>query len=226
MLRTTLASAIALVLFLGSGVSVYAGDESAWEPLELELPPPVFTGTPADLNSPNLEPRPDEPKQPVKVPPGVENLALDKILDSDVAFPTFGSLEQITDGDKRANYRQVVQLPEGKHYVQIDLEEEYPLYAIAFWHYHEEARIYFDVVVQIGNDENFFRDVTTVFNNDHDNSLGLGVGKDKEYVDGAPGKVIPIKGAKARYVRLYSNGNTTDDRNHYVEVEVYGLPDE
>jgi hypothetical protein len=24
-------------------------------------------------------------------------------------------------------------------------------------------------------------------------------------------------------VRLYSNGNTTNDLNHYVEVEVYGL---
>ena len=32
------------------------------------------------------------------------------------------------------------------------------------------------------------------------------------------------KGAKGRYVRLYSNGNTTNDLNHYVEVEVYGLP--
>jgi hypothetical protein len=24
-------------------------------------------------------------------------------------------------------------------------------------------------------------------------------------------------------MRLYSNGNTTNDLNHYVEIEVYGL---
>jgi hypothetical protein len=29
---------------------------------------------------------------------------------------------------------------------------------------------------------------------------------------------------KGRYVRLYSNGNTSNDLNHYVEVEVYGTP--
>jgi hypothetical protein len=29
---------------------------------------------------------------------------------------------------------------------------------------------------------------------------------------------------KGRYVRLYSNGNTTNDLNHYVEVEVHGSP--
>ena len=29
---------------------------------------------------------------------------------------------------------------------------------------------------------------------------------------------------KARYVRLYSKGNTSNDMNHYVEVEVLGLP--
>ena len=32
------------------------------------------------------------------------------------------------------------------------------------------------------------------------------------------------RGAKGRYIRLYSNGNTANDMNHYVEVEVYGIP--
>ena len=48
------------------------------------------------------------------------------------------------------------------------------------------------------------------------------------YLGGCPiirseGKLFDPKGAKGRYVRLYSNGNTTNDLNHYVEVEVYGL---
>ena len=36
--------------------------------------------------------------------------------------------------------------------------------------------------------------------------------------------LIDPKGIKGRYVRLYSNGNTANDLNHYVEVEVYGTP--
>ena len=66
--------------------------------------------------------------------------------------------------------------------------------------------------------------VTTVFNNDHDNTSKLGLGKDKEYIEVAEGKLFDAKGAKGRYVRLYSNGNTTNDLTHYVEVEVYGSP--
>ena len=31
-------------------------------------------------------------------------------------------------------------------------------------------------------------------------------------------------GGSGRYLRLYSQGNTADDFNHYVEVEVYGIP--
>ena len=37
-------------------------------------------------------------------------------------------------------------------------------------------------------------------------------------------KSVDAKGAVARYVRLYSKGSTADEQNHYVEVEVYGLP--
>ena len=37
-------------------------------------------------------------------------------------------------------------------------------------------------------------------------------------------RVIDAKGTKARYVRLWSNGNTSNDMNHYCEVQVYGTP--
>ena len=33
---------------------------------------------------------------------------------------------------------------------------------------------------------------------------------------------LTAKGAAGRYVRLYSNGNTSDELNHYCEVEVHG----
>jgi hypothetical protein len=30
------------------------------------------------------------------------------------------------------------------------------------------------------------------------------------------------KAARLQYVRLYSNGNTANDMNHYIQVEIYG----
>jgi len=78
-------------------------------------------------------------------------------------------------------------------------------------------------VVQVGKDEDFI-DYKTVFNNDHDNSAGQGKGTDKVYVEDYQGKLIDCKGVKGRYVRLWSNENTTDESNHYIEVEVFGKP--
>ena len=68
------------------------------------------------------------------------------------------------------------------------------------------------------------RGVKTIFNNDADDSLGLGAGRDLSYVETYEGKLMEGKGAQGRYVRLFSNGNTHDDLNHYIEVEVYGRP--
>jgi len=92
------------------------------------------------------------------------------------------------------------------------------------WHYHKQACVYFDVVVQVASDRDFITNVKTVFNNDIDNSAGLGVGKDMHYTETNEGKLIDTKGVQGRYVRLYSNGNNANDLNHYIEVEVYGKP--
>ncbi|MDQ8183936.1 hypothetical protein QEH57_24985, partial [Pelagicoccus sp. SDUM812005] len=107
-------------------------------------------------------------------------------------------------------------------WVQIDLEREATIYGLGLWHFHTQKRAYVDVVVQLSNDESFESGVTTIFNADHDNSLGFGVGKDKAYVETNKGKLIGAKETKARYVRLYSDGNTSNEMNHYVEVEVFG----
>jgi hypothetical protein len=61
-------------------------------------------------------------------------------------------------------------------------------------------------------------------NNDHDNTSGFGTGTDMNYVETSEGRLMDGRGAIARYVRLYSNGNDTNDLNHYVEVEVFGRP--
>jgi hypothetical protein len=89
--------------------------------------------------------------------------------------------------------------------------------------------VYRDVIVQISDDPAFKKDVTTVFNNDQDNSAKLGAGKDYEYFEAAEGKLIDCKlttpgGVKGRYVRCWSQGSTADDQNHYTEIEVYAVP--
>jgi len=61
---------------------------------------------------------------------------------------------------------------------------------------------------------------------DHDNSSGLGVGEDKEYIDTFEGRLVEVEGMRARYLRLYSSGNTTDNMNDYIEVEIFGLRDQ
>ena len=190
--------------------------------LELQLPKPLFVGTPKNIKSNNLE-KPLPGKRPVyQVPVGTTLLSAGKPVTSSDPAPIIGTLDLATDKDKEGSEGSMVELLSGKQYVQIDLGKMVQLAAIAVWHFHQEARVYRDVVVQLAEDPDFITGVVTVFNNDDDNSSGLGAGKDKEYLETFEGKLIDGKGAKGRYLRLYSNGNTSNDSNHYIEVEAYG----
>jgi hypothetical protein len=192
--------------------------------LKTELPPPLFVGTPVPINVPNLEP-PRKGKRPdFLVPAGTTNLAFGKKVTASDNDPVVGTLDLITDGDKAGDEGSWVELGPGKQWVQIDLAIEADIYAVIVWHFHSEARVYRDVVVQISDDPTFVKGVTTIFNNDYINELGLGAGKDLAYIENYEGKLIDAKGIKGRYVRLYSNGNTTNKLNHYIEVEVFGKP--
>jgi hypothetical protein len=194
------------------------------EELKLKLPKPMFVGTPTNIRSPNLEKVTGKSRPPFYVPTGTTLLSLKKKVTSSDNAPVIGELDMITDGEKSGGDGFFVELGPSTQWVQVDLGVSRPLYAILLWHFHSQARVYRDVIAQVSDDPNFKTGVTTVFNNDHDNSSKLGAGPDKEYIEVAEGRLIDPKGAKGRYVRLYSNGNTTNDLNHYVEVEVYGAP--
>lgn len=112
---------------------------------------------------------------------------------------------------------------DGVQWVQIDLEQSATISAVWVWHYHSQKRAYHDVIVQVSDDPEFQTGVTTLFNNDYDNSAGIGKGSDKPYVESRFGKLIEGNGTSGQYVRLYSTGNTSNDMNHYIEVEVYGI---
>lgn len=192
--------------------------------LKLQLPKPMFIGTPRNIKSPNLEVISGKPRGPFFVPQGTKLVSLKKPVTSSDMQPVIGDLSFVTDGEKSGEDGYFVELGPGKQWVQIDLQGEYNLNAILIWHYHSQARVYRDVVVQASDDKDFIKGVTTIFNNDHDNAIGLGIGKDKEYIETNEGRLIDPKGIKARFIRLYTNGNTSNDMNHYVEVEVYGTP--
>jgi hypothetical protein len=193
-------------------------------PLKLALPKPLFVGTPVPVKLPNLEPARQGKRPDFMVPAGTTNLAAGKKVTSSDNEPVIGTLDLITDGDKAGDEGTWIELGPGKQWVQIDLGKSASLYAIVIWHYHSQARVYRDVVVQISDDPEFKKDVTTVFNNDYSNAHGFGVGKDYAYMESYEGKIVDAKGVKGRYVRMYSNGNTTNKLNHYTEVEVFGIP--
>jgi hypothetical protein len=194
-------------------------------PLDIKLPRALFIGT--DKNIPpalTLEKYVDKNRPPFMVPEGTSLLSKGKKVTSSDMQPIIGDMNMITDGDKEGTDGSYVELGFGKQWVQIDLGEPATLYALVVWHYHSERRVYHDVVVQVADDADFIENVRTVYNNDFDNSSGLGIGKDLEYFEDYRGRLIDAKGITGRYVRLYSKGSTSDGQNHYIEVEVYGKP--
>jgi len=193
-------------------------------PLKTHLPKPQFVGTPVPLNVPHLEPARKGKRPDFMVPAGTVNLALKKPVTSSTSDPITGTLDLITDGDKEGDEGSWVELGPGKQWIQIYLQKEAAISAILVWHFHSQARVYFDVVAQVSDDPTFNKDVTTVFNDDSNNDLGLGAGKDLDYIESYEGKLIDTKAVKGRYIRLYSKGNTTNKLNHYIEVEVFGKP--
>jgi hypothetical protein len=194
------------------------------KPINIALPAPMFVGTPTNFKIGNLEKPLGHVRPPFLAPSGTINIAPGKIIESSDNEPIIGDLSLLNDGDKEASEGSFLEMGPGKQNITFDLKGKFTIYAITVWHYHQSARVYKDVLVQVSNDPDFIDGVETVFNNDRDNSLGLGVGKDLHYVETNEGKLIDTRGVVGRYVRLYSNGNTFNELNHYIEVEIYGKP--
>ena len=206
------------------GSVVIAGEATV--PLQTQIPQEVLAGTPPDvliLLFPGLE-KPPEKAPELLVPAGTKNLSLGKKVTSSDSYPVLGELKFVTDGEKEGTEQSFVELGPLEQWVQIDLGQTSEIYAVYLWHYFREARSYHDVIVQVSDDGEFKKDVQTVYSNDQDNSSKLGIGKERPYIETNLGKLIAAKGVKGRYVRVHSRGNTANDLNHYVEVEVFGKP--
>ncbi len=199
-----------------------AADEKV--PLKIELPRPLFSGTPRPIQLPNLEKAAPGRRPDFMVPAGTVLLSKGRTVTSSDALPTIGELSFITDGDKSGGDGTFVELGPNLQWVQIDLGARANLAVIVVWHFHSQARVYHDVILQVSDDAEFKQGVRTIYNNDENNSAKLGAGSDPAYIENFQGRLIDAKGATGRYVRLYSNGNTSDELNHYCEVEVFGRP--
>jgi hypothetical protein len=196
-------------------------------PLALDLPKAAFVGTPpSDLQTNSYtEPYdPSKPRPPMMVPRGLKNLAPGSKLTCSATNVTAETLSKLTDDDKDAYDQSIIFLRRGTQYVQMDLGSPQELFAIVIWHAHNVLKVYHDVIVQVADDPDFQQSVRTLFNNDQDNTSGLGVGTDREYFETREGKLIDAKGIKARYIRFYSRGSTNGALNEYTEIEVYGRP--
>ena len=201
-----------------------AGAAGKLVPIPIQLPKPMFEGTPQNLSVPNLQKPLGRARDPFLAPAGVTNVAKGKKVTSSDTEPVIGEIEQVTDGDKKGADGSFVELGPGVQHVTIDLGAMHEVFAVLFWHFHKTPRVYFDVIVQVADDEALTKNVRTLFNNDHDNTAKLGAGTDMNFVETSEGKLIDAKGVRARYVRLYSRGSNANELNHYVEVDVYGRP--
>jgi hypothetical protein len=220
----------ATVLLPGFSVPMQAEDAAGTNggdlaPLVLKLPAPVFAGTPkAAPPDTTVETMPAKPGPPLMIPRDARNIAPGRKITSSDKNATRADLAKITDGIKDADEDAVVQLRKGLQWIQFDLGSPQEIYAVAVWHAHDTAKIFRSVIVQTAADEDFTENVRTLFNNDRDNSAGLGAGTDRQYFETYQGKVIDARGARGRYLRLYSDGSTDSKLNEYTEVEIYGRP--
>ena len=215
---------IALSLWVpGQSSRAYAQSTEKLVPLRIEYPKPPLEGTPENINVPNLERPTTKPRAPFLVPAGVSNVAKGKPVTSSEKAPLMGELSMITDGDKTQSMDSLVQLGPGVQSVTIDLGGNYEIYGVLFWHSYV-PRAYLGIVVQLAEDKDFSKGVQTVFNSDMENKVGKGAGTDKNYIESYQGKLVDAKGTRARYVRLWSRGNSNNNLNDYLEVEVFGRP--
>jgi hypothetical protein len=192
--------------------------------LQTELPAEIISGTPKDLAIPNL----DKSKQsPIKIPQSSAIISKGKpVACSDKADPFEGEIAFVTDGEKDGNEGFSVIIGEGPHWIQVDLGASHFVDAVVLWHFFKNDRVVNDVIVQASDDPEFKTGVTTLFNNDSDNTSGQGIGNDRPYIGYHTGRQIPGNGTKARYVRTWSNGSTDNKMNEFIEIEVWGRPEE
>jgi len=196
-------------------------------PLPLELPKPAFTGTPKDMQLSDFTdpfPDPKKPRPAFLAPAGVTNVARGAKVTSSDTKASADTLAKLVDGEKEGENDHIALLRKGTQWTQVELPDEKEIYAIVIWNGHNEKKVYHDFIVQLSSDAAFSSAVITVYNNDRDGSSGQGIGTDREFFESWEGRLIPVGGKKAKYVRYYTKGSTEGALNERTEIEIYAKP--
>lgn len=209
---------------LGAALCGMAASEPGLVPLSPLLPKPTFEGTPVDVRSAHREAYRGDSVPPPRllVPENARLLSRGCGVSCSDTGVKGRELALAVDGNKQYSPSAYVELAPGVRWLQLDLGTNVAIFAVCLWRERREQCVYRDTIVQVSDDPAFVREVTTLFNNDYDNSAGQGAGADKEYYEDYFGRRIAGRGVRARHVRIYSNGNTSTPYNHFTEVEVYG----
>jgi hypothetical protein len=192
----------------------------------LQIPEPGYTSSPLPvLAVPNFELSPGR-QESFDAPPGLGNIARSATVSSSDGCPLSGFLDRVNDGLNSPDFAEHgLELSAGQQWICLDLHQPTELHAVVVWHRYDMPAAYEDVLVEASDSPTFEPARTTIlYNNDADNSLGRGVGRDPVYLETNLGRIIRANATRARYVRLWSNGRFMDGINHYTEVEIWGRP--
>ena len=121
----------------------------------------------------------------------------------------------VTDGSTYYGYYIMTETTPGiPQWIEVDLEGIYPIDTIVIWHYYSDNRKYHHNKIAVSTTGKFRGEETVIFDSDVNG----------EYVETEDGERIDFKPARARYVRNWIDGNTSDfggSDNHWIEIKVY-----
>lgn len=126
-----------------------------------------------------------------------------------------GELAKITNGD---NNSWCDLGGSGPHEVTVDLGVVKTLRQIKVWGLFHNTRMYSDRIVRISENGS---DWYTIFNNDSDNSAGVGIGTHSEYIETQDGKVFTIPDINAQYIQVWSGDDNLGGNATLVEIEAF-----
>ena len=194
------------------------------EELKLKLPKPMFIGTPRNIKTPNLEAVTGKPRGPFFVAKGTKLLSLKKPVTSSDMQPVIGELAFVTDGEKSGEDGYFVELGPGKQWVQIDLGAENA--SPPSWSGIITAR-----PASTATSSSRSPTTRTSSRASRPSSTTTTTTRPAWASAGTRSTSRPTKAGsstprapRAATSGCISNGNTSNDMNHYVEVEVYGMP--
>lgn len=137
---------------------------------------------------------------------GPKNVALGKdVTFSSSAEGDYGRPISVINDGKYGNMDYVYITDRGPGWAQVDFGQEYTVNRANVCVYENWTPK--DVIIQFSNDPEFKTGVTTVFNNDADNTFGQGEGTDEVYEDTPTGRDFTFEPVTARYMRCWNGGN-------------------